>query len=77
MPTQPRRTSRSNSRTLGSAAAFAGVIGLPDPGRGPTFGDGGLYAFARVFSERFDQKSADNRPEWRSFSRAERAARPC
>lgn len=64
-----------NPRTLGSAAAFAGVVGLPDPGQGPRFGDGGLYAFCHTFNQRFDELAATCRPEWRSVARAEREAR--
>lgn len=44
-----------NSRTRSSAAAFSGVIGLPDPGRGPTYGDGGLYAFLPVINRACDE----------------------
>jgi hypothetical protein len=73
----PSNTGRcaSNTRTIGSAAAFAGVVGLPDPGAGPVLGDGGLYAFCHTFNRRFDELAATCRPEWRSVARAEREAR--
>jgi len=68
--------SRSNSRTLGSAAAFAGCIGLPDPGQGPRLGDGGLHTFCRLFNRRFEEKALHgDRPEWRSIVRADRELR--
>jgi hypothetical protein len=61
-----------NTRTHSSAAAFVGVIGVPDPGRGPAMGDGGLRTFARVFNARFDELAETTRPELRSFARTER-----
>jgi len=71
---------RRKSRTASSAAAFAGVIGLPDPGHGPHCGDGGLYAFARQFNAAADRYLYHASPESRAFVHAERAAaicRPC
>ncbi len=75
MPTANTGKARSNTRTLGSAAAFAGCIGLPDMDRGPRLDDGGLRLFCRNFNQRFDDLATSTRPEWRSFSRAEREAR--
>lgn len=66
---------RANRRSGGSAAAFAGVVGLPDPGYGPRLGDGGLRTFCQVFNSRFEEKAESDRPEWRSFARAEREFR--
>jgi hypothetical protein len=72
----PRRAQvHPNSRTSSSAAAMCGVIGLPDPGMGPRLHDGGLRAFCETFNDRFDAKAEADRPEWRSFARAEREAR--
>jgi hypothetical protein len=68
------RASR-NTRTNGSAAAFCGVIGLPDPDRGPQLHDTGLRAFCRTFNQRFDDLAATTRPEFRSFAQQEREAR--
>ncbi len=65
---------RKNTRTTGSASAYTGCIGLPDT-NGPMLGDGGLFAFARRFNERFDEMAATSHPELRSFAKAERVAR--
>lgn len=65
-------TATRNSRTRGSAAAFCGVIGLPDPGRGPDLHDAGLVAFCRQFNERAEHFLEYASPESRSFVRAER-----
>lgn len=70
----PRRSACPNSRTRGSAAAFAGCIGLPEPALFHP-GQGGLKAFCRQFNRRFDQLAATTRPEWRAFTQAEREAR--
>lgn len=77
MPKNPshRGQCARNTRTSGSAAAFAGCIGLPEPDGRLHLGDGGLYAFAAVFNQRFDELAATTRPEFRSFARAEREAR--
>lgn len=63
-----------NTRTH-SAAAYAGCVGLPDPGRGPMLYDGGLITFCRRFNRRFDELAATRRPEWRSHAATERATR--
>lgn len=65
---RPQRNSRGST----SAASFAGCVGLPEPGRGPMYGDGGLRTFCLRFNRRFDELAATSRPEWRSFARAER-----
>lgn len=64
-----------NPRTLGSAAAYAGCIGLPDPGQGPRFGDGGLERFCQLFNRRADQWLSTRSVECRAFARADREAR--
>lgn len=69
------QTARKNRRTTGSAAAVAGVIGLPEPSGYLRLGDGGLAAFCHLVNERFDELAATTRPELRSFARAEREAR--
>lgn len=73
MPTHRRKRSAGISNARGfSAAAFAGIVGLPDPGHGPRLHDGGLRQFAHQFNERFDQLAASRRPEFRAFARTER-----
>jgi hypothetical protein len=61
-----------NTRTRSSAAAFSGVIGVPDPGRNSTPGDGALRDWCRHdFLPAFDRLT-ERRPELRSFNRQER-----
>lgn len=74
MPKGSPHQARKNTRTASSAAAFSGCIGLPDTS-GPVFNDGGLYAFARLFNERFDEIAANSRPEFRSTVKTEREFR--
>lgn len=76
MPSSHRKRSPGLTNARGfSAAAFSGIIGLPEQGRGPRLYDGGLAAFSRTFNRRFDELAATTRPEWRSFARAEREIR--
>ena len=77
MPKNPSHSGKCarNTRTRSSAAAFAGCIGLPEPDGRLRLGDGGLYAFGRLFNQRFDELAATTRPEFRSFAREEREAR--
>lgn len=65
-----------NPRTLGSAAAFAGCIGLPEPS---IFcrGEGSLRDFCHVFNDRAEKWLENRSPECRAFARAEREARVC
>ncbi len=65
----------ANTRTMGSAAAFSGCIGLPDNDGRLTLGDGGLRTFGRLFNRRFDELAATTRPEWRSLARESREMR--
>ena len=76
MPSSNRKRSHGRGNARGSsAAAFAGVIGLPDPGRGPTYADGGMRAFCSLFNRTFDEIAETRRPEYRAFSRTERTFR--
>lgn len=48
MPSAHRKRSPGLTNARGfSAAAFSGIIGLPEQGRGPRLYDGGLAAFSR------------------------------
>lgn len=62
------------ARNASSAAAFAGCIGLPDPGHGPRIDDGGLYAFAARFNEVAGAWLSERSPECRTFEQHEREA---
>lgn len=73
MPSATRKKSHARGNGRGfTAAAFAGVVGLPDPGRGPTLGDGGFYAACEQFNRRFDEMTVTRWPELRGFARTER-----
>lgn len=64
-------TCRRNRRSASTAAAYAGCIGLPDPGRGPQLHDGGLLEWSRrEFAPAFD-RLMERRPELRTFARQE------
>jgi hypothetical protein len=75
MATTTSPITRRNNRTAGSAAAYAGCIGLPDTDGRLQLHDGGLRAFCATFNRRFDELAATTRPEFRSFARAEREMR--
>jgi hypothetical protein len=64
-----------NTRTMGSAAAFAGCIGLPEPASTMRLGDGGMEAFCRLFNRKADVWLYNRSPECRAFVQAEREAR--
>ena len=76
MPKTDPRSGRAlrNRRSTGSAAAYAGCIGIPDPSYSSR-GEGSLRAFCSVFNERADAWLSERSPECRSFARAEREAR--
>lgn len=64
-----------NPRTRGSAAAYAGCIGLPEPSGRLLLRDGGLDHFCSLFNRRADAWLATRSIECRNFVRADREAR--
>lgn len=75
MPSSHSGRPARNPRTSGSAAAHAGIIGLPEPGGHLVLRDGGLERFCGVFNRRADTWLATRSIECRAFARAEREAR--
>ena len=63
-----------NTRTRSTAAAFVGVIGVPDPGYAPRYADAGLEAFCQQFNRAADQMLINRSHESRAFVHAERQA---
>lgn len=75
MPRANKGKAAKNPRTSGSAAAFAGCIGLPDGSGRLMLHDGGLEKFCATFNRVADQWLATRSVECRNFVRAEREAR--
>lgn len=61
-----------SSHSTSSAAAFNGVIGVPDPGRGPDLHDGGIRNFCRTFNRVSEAWLESRSVESRQFARNER-----